>query len=72
MTEENESIKTFVELLAKVQSISGDLIDGQLSPDASLMVMNKNTAELSTITEIHVERDEETGLHTVWLMTEDY
>lgn len=64
-------IKIATDLVAKSTELSAKFVNGMVSPDAIVAVLDGNNGTISTITDVRTETDEDTGQQTIWLVTEE-
>lgn len=73
MAEKTErSLKTAPELIGEAVNWSVAISSGELSSDAPVMILDKNSMIMSQIIDVRIEASEDTGQHTIWLVIEEY
>lgn len=72
MTQDEQPVKmtTVAEVNSEVSRWSGMMINGQLSPNTTIALMDRDTNLVSVIKDVKIEQHEEGG-QTIWLLTEE-
>lgn len=58
------------EVSSEVSGWGGMMVDGQLSPRTTVVLMDRDSKLISTIKDVQLEQHED-GTQTMWLMTEE-